>query len=230
MASRRRADSRFARDRELRRQTSIGRRGRSLLMGMCFVLHSVSDQNIDRILAHPPLIRRLVDRDVSATQDRIHRETAPGLFARLFGRRRQDTADLVLGDGEGEVIDLDKSWDGLNFLLTASDGGSDTSPLGFLGSGGTPAGDIEVGYCPALLRRSGEVREIAAALARVDESTLRDHYDVETMLARDIYPTIWDDDPSEDGALAYCLHHFATLKSFAQRTADQGLGFAHYIC
>lgn len=46
------------------------------------------------------------------------------------------------------------------------------------------------------------------------------------MLNLEIYPEIWDRDPSEDDTLGYCLEYFEKLKHFiaAARSNNYGIG------
>ena len=119
--------------------------------------------------------------------------------------------------------DLDKAWHGIHFLLTGSAWEGDP-PLNFLVAGGTEVGDIDVGYGPARVFRSSEVAEIHKALDGLQEHDLRNRYKPDVMIENDIYPSIWDRDPDEDGALDYLLEYFFELKSFISAAASKRLG------
>jgi hypothetical protein len=119
--------------------------------------------------------------------------------------------------------DLDKAWHGIQFLLTGSDWEGDP-PLNFLVAGGTPVGDIDVGYGPGRVFRSTEVAEIHKALAGLQEDDLRKRFHPDVMMKKDIYPTIWDRDPKDDDPLGYLLEYFAALKKFVSDAADKDLG------
>src|SRR5438552_10552145 len=66
-------------------------------------------------------------------------------------------------DGRERVV-LNKSWHAIHFVLTGSRLGGD-EPLNFLVSEGTPVGEVDVGYGPARVLTSQQVRSLATALA-----------------------------------------------------------------
>lgn len=195
-------------------------------MSMIIGLSTLSDGSIDSVLATPALIWRVVapdDPDILA--EMIGRPAKQGFFARLFGKAASPPPppSLDFADGELSDTDLDKAWHGIHFLLTGSDWEGDP-PLNFLVAGGIPVGDIDVGYGPARVFRSIEVAEIHKALGDLQEDDLRNRFQPDVMMKKDIYPTIWDRDPKDDDALGYLLEHFAKLKKFVSNAADKGLG------
>jgi hypothetical protein len=195
---------------------------------MILGLDALSDDSIDRILACPPLIWRVVaPDDPEAYAEALANRGKQGFFARIFGRKKESkrvvVPDLLLGEEEFVHAYLDKAWHGLHFLFTGSDWGGNP-PLSFLVAGGAEVGDIDVGYGPARVFRASEVAAIHNALAEIQEADLRNRYKPEVMMEKDIYPTIWDRDPKEDDALGYLLEYFAVLKRFIGETASKGLG------
>src|ERR1700704_61261 len=66
--------------------------------------------------------------------------------------------------GERERVVLKKAWHAIHFALTGSRVGGD-EPLNFLVSEGTPVGEVDVGFGPARVMNSQQVRALAAALA-----------------------------------------------------------------
>ncbi|MEU8228728.1 YfbM family protein [Actinoplanes sp. NPDC048967] len=123
------------------------------------------------------------------------------------------TARLL--DREDDVLDLDKAWHGIHFLLT---GGSwETSPgAGEAVLGGDPVGD-DLGYGPARLLPAERVQLVAAALREVTADSLRTRFDPAALLAEGIYPQVWDD---EDFAL-YLLPNFSSLQAFYVAAAGE---------
>src|SRR5690349_4907089 len=112
-------------------------------MGMVTALASVSDATIERLLADPPLVWLVLAPDEPEAYERARQREAddgkPGFVSRLFGAKappaKPMVTDFTLGDGEGHLVDIDKSWHGIHFLLT---GGPDegNTPLDFLVAGG----------------------------------------------------------------------------------------------
>ena len=100
-------------------------------------------------------------------------------------------------------LDLQKSWHGLNYLLTGGIGG-DPLPLGFL-INGEPIGE-DLGYGPALLHAPGTVLEIHSALSSVSDEDFWSRFDPAAMERDGIYPGIWDEPDKEqrEGELGYC--------------------------
>jgi hypothetical protein len=114
---------------------------------------------------------------------------------------------------------LEKSWHVLHWLLTGSAWEGDF-PLHFLVAGGTPIGDIDIGYGPARGFSVAEVEQIDAALAPITPDLLRRRFDAKALDAADIYPSGWSDGDPE--AVEYPLGYFAELVPFIRRGAAQG--------
>src|SRR5688500_16813482 len=147
-------------------------------MGMRVGLASLSEATISRLHADPPLVWLVVAPD---DPDAVARARGapkrPGLLARLFRARVEPTAspaiaELVLGEGEGDVGDLDKAWHGIHYLLTGTAWEGDP-PLNFLVTGGREAGDEEDGYGPARTVTPAETGETASALAPLSDEQRR---------------------------------------------------------
>ncbi len=192
-------------------------------MSMILGLSALCDEDVGKVLAHPPLIWKVLDPEDPEAGEPAKKG---GLLARWFGPPAPAAPEL---SGEGtDQTDLDKAWHGIHFLLTGTAWEGDW-PLSFLLRGGAQVGDIDVGYGPARAFTSAEVREIAAALAPIDEGTMRSRFDPDKMTELDIYPTIWDRDPAEDDTLGYCVEYFGILKEFVTRAAARGDGIVIHL-
>jgi hypothetical protein len=192
-------------------------------MGMIAAFYTLSDSNIDRILADPPLVWKVVAPDDPEIYESTRRGARPGLLARLLGQKKPPApvaAALVLAEDESMDTDLDKAWHGIHYLLTQTDWGG-AFPLNFLVEGGANVGDIEVGVGPARAFRAAEVQAIDQALRGIGEATLRARFDPAAMQALEIYPdAIW----CNEEALDYCIEYFGVLKDFVARAAERRLG------
>jgi hypothetical protein len=73
-------------------------------------------------------------------------------------------------------MDVDKAWQAIHFLLCGHPWEGE-HPLNFVVSGGTPVGDVDVGYGPARVFTSAEVVEIAEALQPITKDHLRAKFD-----------------------------------------------------
>jgi hypothetical protein len=118
---------------------------------------------------------------------------------------------------------VDKAWHGIHYLLTRT-AWEGRPPLNFLLAGGRALSSIDVGYGPARVLTAAEVREIAGALEGITDDWLRGRFDAADMMAKEIYPEIWDRDPSEDDSLGYCIEMFRHLQEYFALAAKRGLG------
>jgi len=200
-------------------------------MGMCMVLHSLSDQNILRIQTEPELIWRLIAADdPDAYLQVVQEKNRSGIWARLFGQAKVSPPELVslsYADGENVDIDLDKSWQGIHYCLNETAYEAE-SPMDFITLGGEEAGTVEVGYGPARLFDSPTVREISALLHDISAEQLKVNYDPQRMQKLDIYPNIWERE-GDDG-FEYIAEYYNILKQFINHCSNHQLGMAIYLC
>ena len=202
-------------------------------MGMALALHTISDENISRVLAHPPLIWLVIEPDDPEMYRLAQAPKQPGFLARLFGAKpaevSTDVPELSKADGEGVETDLDKAWHGIHYLLTGT-AWEGSEPLNFLIVGGKEVGNVDVGYGPARVFDSNAVKKIAAALDTLDGDTLRERFNPDEMMSLEIYPDIWDRDPEDDDTLGYCIDFYEDLRRFLSKAAGKSMGIALYIC
>ena len=138
-------------------------------------------------------------------------------------RRDPDTIEEFLypesDDDPDGSFDVDKAWHGLHYLLTgAAEGGEPPLSLAILG--GEEIGD-DLGMGPARFLTPAQVREVAAALAGLSESELRQRFDPQDMQSLGIYPEIiWVRDG--DDALDYLIENFGPLVEFYTGAAARG--------
>jgi hypothetical protein len=199
-------------------------------MGMYVALASLSDATIARLHADPPLVWQIIAPD---DPDAVARARGtpkrPGLITRLFGRGAAEApasavpAPLVLAHDEGEIVDLDKAWHGIHYLLTGTAWEGDP-PLNFLVIGGREVGDDEVGQGPARTYTAAESREIAGALAALSDAELRSRFAPDAMMRLEIYPEIWDRDPAEDDTLGYLMEYLGLLRTAVATVVERGHG------
>jgi len=133
-----------------------------------------------------------------------------------------DPADRPTTQARGE-IDLDKAWQGLHFLFTgtASDG---DEPGCFLLRGGVDLGEDEIGNDMPRVISAEQVRQFAAFLSALSATELQRRFDPDRMMELEIYPEIWDRDPSKDDTLQYLLDNVANLRKFLAQVVERKLG------
>ena len=59
-------------------------------MGMCLALCTLSDENLRKVLADPPLIWKVIAPDDPEVYENSRKGNPAGFFAKLFGRRKKD--------------------------------------------------------------------------------------------------------------------------------------------
>lgn len=125
-------------------------------------------------------------------------------------------------DGDPDLVDLDKAWEGIFFLLTGASLANIEAakePLRL-----TLQTSLEIdphqdfGYGPAMYNTVEQVKAISAALDTVNTDDLYRRYDAEKMTALGVYPHIWD----EDDAVEYLIEYFDVLKALYNDAVSQG--------
>jgi hypothetical protein len=147
-------------------------------------------------------------------------------ITRLLGNPNEITRFLFGAEAaQRERVDLDRAWHAIHFALNGSrlDG---QPPLNFLVDVGTPVGDVDVGYGPARVLTSQQVRQLAQALAPVDPETLRGRVDVRQLEEMAIYPGAWHGNGLD---VEYVVARYATMRELVTRLARDGLGMILYI-
>jgi Domain of unknown function (DUF1877) len=120
-----------------------------------------------------------------------------------------------------DVLELDKSWHTLHYLLAGSAEASD-SALGRAILGGKEIGP-DLGYGPARLLTAPEVQEVASALAQVSPEDLTQRFDLDKMIACEIYAC------RDEGELDLAHEYFERLKPFYAESAARGSAILLYV-
>ena len=71
---------------------------------------------------------------------------------------------------------------------------------------------------------AAETRRIHEALAGISDRELSSRFDPADMLAKDVYPTIWDRESEEDDPLGYLMEHLSSRRAFVKRAVESGTG------
>jgi hypothetical protein len=145
---------------------------------------------------------------------------------RLLANPDGITRFLYGGGSDGrERVDLGKSWHAIHFALTGDRLGG-AEPLNFLVTEGTPVGSVDVGYGPARVLRSAQVRQLAAAIADIDADDLTQRLDASALEANSIYPGGWGRNGQSVGAVA---ETYRDMRALILRLSEGGLGLVLYI-
>ncbi len=129
----------------------------------------------------------------------------------------ESISDFIYESRRNDVIDLDKAWHVIHFMLTGSED-EGAPPLCHAIFGQKEIGEEDFGYGPALGTTSQMVLEISNALSSISEEEFCKMFNLKDIMNADIYPEFL----SEDGILNdYILPSFRILKSFyLQAAAD----------
>lgn len=191
-------------------------------MGVCFVSVTAADEMIKAVHQNPPLIWRLyAPDDEELYLSEIGANKKPNIVGRLLGKKELPKPDPLpifeYKDGERFEVDLDKSWDGINFCLKKLV----TEETINIFEGGSPVGRVEVGYGPAMTFESHQVKSIQAAYEAIRPSELVRMLNPSEMTK--VYPkAIWNSDDEE--TQEYVTENFEQLKKYLNRASSLGLG------
>jgi hypothetical protein len=126
---------------------------------------------------------------------------------------------------ERERVVLNKAWHAIHFALTGSRLGGD-EPLNFLVAEGTPVGEVDVGYGPARVLTSAQVRALAAAVAALEPEDMAGRVDLRKLDEALIYPPNWQ---RNGNGVDYVVRNYRAMRELIVRLSDQGLGMVLYI-
>lgn len=154
----------------------------------------------------------------------------PAMIAQLKSDPSEMEALLFPDEDDDEpenLIDVDKSWHCIHFMLSGSaDGGS--TPLSWAILGGEEFGD-DIGYGPARILLPDEVRMIATALSDISEEDFKSRYAPQAMQAADVYLSDMCVRDGDD-ALFYLASNYVNLNEFYRNAAFRGDGVVLWIC
>ncbi|MGJ1367117.1 YfbM family protein [Sphingobacterium spiritivorum] len=118
------------------------------------------------------------------------------------------------------LIDIDKSWDGIIFLLTGQSLATAKHNLvKILFSGQIIDEEQDLGYGPAHYLTAEQVAELNGEISTITIADLKQSFNPERMNELEVYPIIWDEG---DDAFDYLADGFLTLQNvFADATKNK---------
>ena len=119
-----------------------------------------------------------------------------------------------------QIVDIDKSWDGIVYLLTGAGVATAEGPLlKVLFSGQLIDAEQDLGYGPAHYLTASQVSLLSDEISRISAEDLRLRFNAEEMNRLEVYPAIWDDDKD---TFTYLADNFESVKAVYADAAERG--------
>lgn len=117
------------------------------------------------------------------------------------------------------LFDIDKSWDGIIFLLTGQSlANAQHNLVRVLFSGQIIDEEQDLGYGPAHYLTAEQVVELNNEISVITIADLKEKFNPQKMIELEVYPTIWDEG---DDAFDYVVDGFLTVQNvFANATKN----------
>ena len=125
----------------------------------------------------------------------------------------------IYGDSELDpaMINIDKSWEGILFLLTEQGLKKLDHPMGRVFFSGQHIDEnMDLGYGSAEYLTPEQVKEIDSQLSKITIEALTERFDPERMTELHIYPNIWQ----EEGVVYYLLAFFNEVQVLYSTAAE----------
>lgn len=130
-------------------------------------------------------------------------------------------------EGNPNLTDIDKSWNGILFLLTGQSLEDIDHPLArVFFSRQVIDEEQDLGYGPGHYLTSAQVKEVNAEIANLTTEEMKSRYDAKKMTELDVYPSIWDEG---DDAATYLLDYFNTVKEVYAQASKNGEAIITFI-
>ena len=131
-------------------------------------------------------------------------------------------------DGNPNLTDIDKSWDGILFLLTGQNVANTEHPLAkILFSGQLIDEDQDLGYGPAHYLTPDQVKDLNSQISTITIAALKEKYDPERMEELEVYPVIWKREG--DDAFIYLSEYFKIVQQVYSDAAKNGEAIITFI-
>ena len=121
-------------------------------------------------------------------------------------------------DEDDNLLDLQKSWDGIAFLLTgkgATEASGEISNIMF--SDKLIDEEQDMGYGPACYVDSDEVKNLNNIISKISIEELKEKFDPNKMNQLELYPGDWD----REEELEYLIENFKELQAFYQKATNE---------
>ncbi len=127
---------------------------------------------------------------------------------------------------DAALYDIDKSWDGIIYLLTGSNSSDTTQSLSrIIFSGRLVDKEQDLGTGPAHYLNPAEVKELHEAITGIVPASLKARFDAARMKEIGVYPNVWDHDDTAD----YLIEYFETVQEVFARAAEEQQAIITFI-
>lgn len=127
----------------------------------------------------------------------------------------------------GNLVDLDKSWDGIIFLLTGQSlATADHHLVSILFSEQLIDEEQDLGYGPAHYLTPAQVAALNNEIVTITVADLKQRFNPEKMKALEVYPAIWDEGPD---AFDYVADGFFTLQKVFAIASKNGQAIITFL-
>lgn len=159
---------------------------------------------------------------VSEAELNNYRENSALLEERIY-------RDFDANDIDEAMVDLDKAWNVLAFLLGNTAAEYEDEPLAQLIFGHhTLDEDQDVGYGPARYLTVAEVQELHQALSQLSDEDIQNRFSPAQCEANDIYPSFWIDEDAAD-LWEYIQNYLTVLRTTYQLAAARKEAMIVYL-
>lgn len=156
-----------------------------------------------------------------------------GMIGKFMAVDHQDLEEILSGEEsilslENElVVDIDKAWQAIGYLLCGSLFDTDDAPMCYVvPMMGENVIESEMDF-GAFYLTIEQVQEANDYLLTLDEVAIKARYDFEAMVQDEVYPISEEED--KDEFFQYIYHHFLNLKSFYKLAAQESKAVIFYI-
>jgi hypothetical protein len=163
-------------------------------MGILCCLKQLTDKDVDYYLKHPKKLSDL-----------------------LVGNEDDDDKE------DPSSTDIGKVWHAIHYLITGKPDQAEP-PLDFIFYGGEDAPGAAFGFGDGHVFRSTEVKEISAALSKLNSNQLRKRFKPDKMNKLELYKR-----PFANEDIDWIIEQYLHLQEFVKVAADGGLGMLIYF-
>jgi hypothetical protein len=133
-------------------------------------------------------------------------------------------SDFAFEQGDvADLVDFDKAWHALHFLLTGAPYDTD-SPLGIIAGEAEKVSDGELVGDECWIITPDAMKAFDSAFRQIDRSALASRYDISAMMEHDIYLADAFEEDGDEDALDYILQGVPALRRFSASCVAAGDG------